>query len=136
MQEGSEWLVKSEKADNSTLEMYKINKQESCGCKLRCNECQFCIHEFTCTCPDRAIRFIMCKHIHLLCSNLKKENEELGDCNDLVIDESITCVEKEIIEAHLLHQNQEEGVETVRDKAIALLNNMITKCKSPNMSVD
>ena len=33
---------------------------------LQCTECDICIHEYSCTCPDSMVRLTICKHIHLL----------------------------------------------------------------------
>ncbi|KAJ8910233.1 hypothetical protein NQ315_015925 [Exocentrus adspersus] len=58
------WLVPS----SSSNEIYTIEEvKESCPCKLVCEECQACLHRFTCTCLDSCIKWNMCKHIHLVC---------------------------------------------------------------------
>lgn len=58
------WICPSSKQS----ETYFIERhKEICGCHLRCNICNHCIHNFVCTCIDNAIQWNMCKHIHLLC---------------------------------------------------------------------
>lgn len=40
---------------------------DNCDCSLICEDCQVCIHKYSCTCVDSAIKWNMCKHIHLVC---------------------------------------------------------------------
>ena len=73
---------------------------------MKCVDCDICIHNFVCTCPDSAIKFNICKHIHLVAMKLKiynmpdssapandKENSKNG--NILLIDESVCEIEAE-----------------------------------------
>lgn len=39
---------------------------ESRTCPLMCAECNACVHAFSCTCLDSALRNTICKHIHLV----------------------------------------------------------------------
>lgn len=63
------WEVLSEKG----CEMYLVQQQETnCNnCQLVCTECGICIHQFVCTCLDSAIKYNMCKHIHLVAKSMK-----------------------------------------------------------------
>ncbi|KAH1009021.1 hypothetical protein HUJ04_001450, partial [Dendroctonus ponderosae] len=45
---------------------------ETCKCRLKCTQCDCCIHQFACSCSDNAIQWNICKHIHLLCSTRKE----------------------------------------------------------------
>ncbi|XP_056638648.1 uncharacterized protein LOC130446417 [Diorhabda sublineata] len=58
------WEVLSDKG----CEMYLVQQQETncINCQLVCTECGICIHQFVCTCLDSAIKYNMCKHIHLV----------------------------------------------------------------------
>lgn len=47
-------------------------RQPTCSCKLICSDCQVCFHRFSCTCLDSSIKWNMCKHVHLVCTSLKK----------------------------------------------------------------
>lgn len=59
-----------------TNEIYYIQDNlESCDCKLICSECNICIHRYYCSCPDSAVRFNMCKHIHLVATCLTRKEE-------------------------------------------------------------
>lgn len=58
------WNIMSEKSN----EMYTVNKlKTACDCQIKCVECLSCIHCYTCSCIDSAIKWNMCKHIHLVC---------------------------------------------------------------------
>ncbi|XP_067138909.1 uncharacterized protein [Centruroides vittatus] len=74
--EDNVWKIPSPNgSDINTVSMVK----ENCECQMICNECKSCIHMYTCTCIDSAIKFNMCKHIHLVCQlkaeSVSKESE-------------------------------------------------------------
>ena len=50
-------------------------------CYLRCNDCQICIHMFSCNCADSLIHNTICKHIHLVARQLflKFKNNTIGN---------------------------------------------------------
>lgn len=63
------WTV----ASSSTNELYAVEEVKlDCTCKLICDECNACIHRFSCTCLDNSIKWNMCKHIHLVCTYMKQ----------------------------------------------------------------
>ena len=37
---------------------------ESATCPLECSDCKICVHAFSCTCLDSALRNTICKHVH------------------------------------------------------------------------
>jgi len=56
------WDIVSEKY----CEMYTVNRLKTfCDCQIKCQDCLSCIHCYTCSCIDSAIKWNMCKHIHL-----------------------------------------------------------------------
>lgn len=60
-------------------EIYSVAENENnvpCKCRLKCIECNNCIHKYSCTCIDSCIRWNMCKHVHLLCRYLKENPSE------------------------------------------------------------
>lgn len=65
------WEVLSENCE----EMYLVQKQETnCkDCQIICLDCNICIHQFQCSCVDSAIKFNMCKHIHLVARSIIKD---------------------------------------------------------------
>ncbi len=47
--------------------VYTIIKKTPCKeCKMKCDSCNVCIHEYECSCPDYAIHSVPCKHVHLI----------------------------------------------------------------------
>ena len=63
------WTVKSASSQQASSQQtyYSVEKQlEVCSCKLRCNSCNVCIHQYSCTCMDFLIHSTVCKHIHLV----------------------------------------------------------------------
>lgn len=73
------WELPSEKSG----EVYAIQENlQSCDCQLVCSECNICIHRYTCSCPDSAIKYNICKHIHLVAQTVSKEETATGNfCN-------------------------------------------------------
>jgi hypothetical protein len=69
LETGCKWVVPSTSNDDKEMvEMYEVVLVDPhCRCSIRCGDCNFCIHSFTCQCHDYCIQFHMCKHIHLIC---------------------------------------------------------------------
>lgn len=65
------WAVMSSKATDSFLYTYEVTYLAKCSCEIKCHDCNICIHELSCTCNDYSIRFLICKHIHLVCKNFQ-----------------------------------------------------------------
>ena len=65
------WKVQSS-SDPGTF--YEVIKEETCyskeKCCLKCSDCNVCIHQFVCGCPDSLYRNTICKHIHLVARSL------------------------------------------------------------------
>lgn len=61
---------------NSKDTIYFVSQHVECipNCKLRCNQCNTCIHKFICTCLDSSIKWNMCKHIHTVCQYINNMN--------------------------------------------------------------
>ena len=58
---------KWELPSSSNKAFYTIIKKTSCKeCKMKCDSCNVCIHEYECSCPDYAIHSVPCKHVHLI----------------------------------------------------------------------
>jgi len=67
------WEIKSCSSNN--YETYYISEvYVDCECQLICNDCNVCIHRYSCTCIDSAIKWVMCKHIHLVCK-FRQQND-------------------------------------------------------------
>lgn len=59
------WKVRGQDGGN----IYTVSKQvTNCAgssCQIKCLECNICIHQYVCNCPDCLIQSTICKHIHL-----------------------------------------------------------------------
>jgi len=67
-------------------------------CPLACRECNACVHSFSCTCLDSALRNTICKHIHFIvrtykpvrCSRVNEGNSAVAtlsiSADDLTVD--------------------------------------------------
>ena len=109
-----EWTVQS---SSDLQEVFNVTRSESncnkCNFNLRCVECNSCIHEYFCTCPDYTIRYNMCKHIHYVCTKypIEVSCEEAASGQILIIDED--------------HHHTRDQVES--DAHIAQLSRALTK---------
>ena len=65
---GKTWKVQS--SDKNRL--YTVDISSACSCKLKCSQCDICVHSFTCTCMDFILHATICKHIHMVCIKLKQ----------------------------------------------------------------
>ncbi|XP_022091647.1 uncharacterized protein LOC110979845 isoform X2 [Acanthaster planci] len=60
------WQVQTEDKNNSYIvERLSITCPVK-ECRLRCEECNVCVHLFLCNCADCLINSTICKHIHLI----------------------------------------------------------------------
>jgi len=74
------WTVCSK----NKYEVYHVTRvNEKCNCELKCDECKICIHTYICTCPDSAIKFNMCKHIHLVQKLINDEADNMNVDNNV-----------------------------------------------------
>jgi len=100
-------------------DMYTVNKlKDSRDCQIVCDECKTCIHCFSCTCIDSAIKWNFCKHIHLVClsekvqnintntytKNLMEENNKKNETVSIVCQLNNTEVIQEV--DNLVHEKQ------------------------------
>ena len=68
------WRVVSSKNPLLYYDVHKEDVRCSPNCPLRRTECDICIHQFSCTCPNSLVRLTICKHIHLLIRKLYQNN--------------------------------------------------------------
>lgn len=72
LEEGT-WQVPSARGTS----FYVVRENDiDCDCQLRCLPCNACIHKYDCECIDAAIRWNMCKHIHLVCMHKTSTSKE------------------------------------------------------------
>ena len=48
-----------------------IDHNTQCDCSLKCDDCDACINQYSCTCIDYLVKWNMCKHIHFMIRKLK-----------------------------------------------------------------
>lgn len=98
------WMVM--KTVDSTIVSYTINYvQINCGCGIRCDDCNICIHQCTCTCVDYCIRFQICKHIHYVCQNF-----DIETCCDTQTSSSEGMLAIDVSEAALKRQDEKTAI--------------------------
>ena len=127
------WNVFSEGSkDIYVVEESNINCSSSC--KLICDECDVCIHKYICTCPDSAIKWNMCKHIHKVCSELLKENNKSIDSesNSQSLNVCDTNNETDFLieplsKTHASTENFEEEVEKVKADYVTIFQSLNKK---------
>ena len=65
------WTIKSGTNDLQYTILKQASKYLDEACQLKCKECNICIHQFICDCPDSLIHNTICKHVDLLQRYLK-----------------------------------------------------------------
>ena len=58
------WMVPSDHDGSVTYNVRLL--RDTCNCKLRCKNCDACIHMYACTCMDSMLHATVCKHVHLV----------------------------------------------------------------------
>ena len=120
------WKVKSQSQD----QLYEIKKCRDdstsgcCTCKMVCNECKVCLHEYTCTCNDFLLRTTICKHIHSVKQFINKKSNLLQN-----IVTSDVSSNKELDDfVDIIKKKEEVGnMDRLRVKAKSLLSDLMMK---------
>ena len=65
--------------EKNVYEVQRIHSKcpKNPSCRLSCRECQICIHQYVCNCPDSLILLTLCNHIHLVERYRTRESNEL-----------------------------------------------------------
>ena len=86
--EDGHWRYENEQS-NYTITMEKERCDEP-RCKIRCVDCNICIHNYSCTCTDYFLNNITCKHIHLVRriqnKDVKQSERKIISCTNKVSD--------------------------------------------------
>jgi len=74
-------------------EMYAVRQAQSVPhqdrvCQLSCTDCNVCVHTFSCTCMDSALRNTICKHVHAVVQKFSPVQQCTRDGN------SVACTEQ------------------------------------------
>ncbi|XP_050499982.1 uncharacterized protein LOC126880257 isoform X1 [Diabrotica virgifera virgifera] len=97
-------------ASSSTNEMYTVEEVKlDCTCKLICDECNTCIHHFSCSCLDNSIKWNMCKHIHLVCRYIN----QLPKAVEIIEEESFLAENNLIMDVNKKDQEISSLIETI-----------------------
>lgn len=132
------WTVQSSHSDAMYVKIYNVLFLKNCDCSIRCSDCRICIHELGCECYDYAVRYLICKHIHLVCTHFSvKENHifpsSYTDDANLMDDrsEKQTLVEHNAVDTQLTNVKSSIGIEEEKrilaDEVLSLIH------KSDNM---
>ncbi|XP_042911251.1 uncharacterized protein [Parasteatoda tepidariorum] len=140
----TEWHVVSSRAGLSTnsIETYTVQKETACNCDIKCPDCNICIHSFSCTCIDYKVKFVICKHIHLVNINFppsvpSSDSASTSEDNSFVIDfEEKQCRIEEEKEALNKHLKKYSNSDDLRIKAQNIFSNLAAKCADPSTSRD
>ena len=65
--------------EKNVYEVQRIHSKcpKNPSCRLSCRECQICIHQYVCNCPDSLILHTLCKHIYFVERYRTRESNEL-----------------------------------------------------------
>lgn len=75
---GNGWTVSSPDTPSVIFQVTPANAD--CDCLLRCEDCDnACVHAFSCTCSDSAVRNNFCEHMHLVCTIFGGDDASLID---------------------------------------------------------
>lgn len=66
------WKVESQSRPGTHYSVEKV-QDSSCQCRLICNFCRVCAHQYSCTCIDGVLHSTVCKHVHLVVMSLGAE---------------------------------------------------------------
>ncbi|XP_035230793.1 uncharacterized protein LOC118202716 [Stegodyphus dumicola] len=129
-----QWSV-SKAVISREITFYDVRIHDPCACSIRCDDCNICIHAFSCTCIDYSIRFSICKHIHHVCQNQVTEVQRSGvtendefHSDNLVIDvterDSRHAKERSAIVNEITSEQNAESCESIRQETMKLFENL------------
>ena len=101
----TEWGVKS----SDGTQIYTVClEMMTCpfNCKLKCEQCNICVHTYTCSCNDALINHTICKHIHLVA----RTNRSLTNAHGR-ISLAYNCGHSQALEdtcTHVVHHHDSE----------------------------
>ena len=131
------WIVQSE--NKESIGYYELRiLDRNCGCKLRCDNCNICIHYYSCTCHDYLIRSNLCKHIHYLCKfirdNHKNKDNHLDNLtineDQFQLDAHRKTIVDNIIEINSQNDFSTNDLMNEKQKLIEKMSNIINSCKN------
>ena len=117
------WSVQSSTDSNQWYTVERDAHECDSKCALRCQECNVCVHMYSCNCSDALIHHTICKHIHLVASSNHHSEEVPMDCTDLS--------EYEPLLETLLHkEDSTTPVSTMKSTLIEKLSSLFNQIKN------
>lgn len=84
-------------------ELYTITENiKNCTCQLICEECNSCLHQYSCSCIDSAIKWNMCKHIHSLCRFRRESGDNNCEMMPTEVEQQNLLIDEQAEETHRL----------------------------------
>ena len=73
------WIMRSSNAELCESDIcYEVRQMQKFSCCLQmCSPCGICVHGFSCTCLDYAIRTFICKLKHLVCRFVERQKAKM-----------------------------------------------------------
>ena len=131
------WKVVS---SSNPLVCYEVCKEDcSCSatCSLRYTQCDICIHQYSCTCPDSLVCLTICKHIHLLSRKLYPDrNRSKAKPPTYVItsdQERKDQIKAKILQEVIIPSKKMLASALDLNKNINILKSLLTQSRDPGM---
>ena len=127
------WSVQSSTDSNQSYTVEREAHECDSKCALRCQECNVCVHMYSCNCSDALIHHTICKHIHLVASSNHQSEEVPMDYAD--------SSEYEPLLETLLHKEDSNSIPVSEMKytlveKLSSLSNLIKNCDNlPALSI-
>ena len=84
----SKWTVQSEDTRSTYTVTQLLGTCKHPSCDLKCLECNICIHQYICSCPDNLIQSTICKHVHHVQQFLLRMSLSNDKCHDTMATKS------------------------------------------------
>ena len=121
------WNITS---SSNPFHTYEIRKEEcncSITCPIRCTDCDICVHQYSCTCPDSLVCLTMCKHIHLLLRKLSTRGSNQQLQSHMNLSSNQTTDYKTQNNALLLEEVANKSKISILQKNINTLSSLVQK---------
>lgn len=119
------WIVQSH-STSFNVEKHEI---ENCDCKLICEPCKICIHQFACSCSESSIQWNMCYHIHLVALELEHNNHSVLPNQERPVPPGLETAEVDVLVSHVSHLNETLNNDTLEQKFKSIMTNVNSREK-------
>ena len=119
--------------DINVVKLFK----KSCMCRLKCQECDICMHTVSCECQDFLVQYNLCSHVHYIKRNIEpvKATFELQEGSQLVIDdceEATSFLENPLSHVNSLTSSQENTIESSVKSLVSEAAIILQSCQNSN----